>query len=177
MGVNQAIEKDINLSISLKLKRLLEVQGYEIIMTREIDEALHEEGADKTSKQMDMRKRVEIINDSKAAAAVSIHQNSFTEGSSHGAQVFYYPLSEEAKNLALTIQAKIKEEIADDNHREAKSNDSYYMLKKTSCPLVIVECGFLSNYDEAELLITEEYQNQIANAIQIGILEYLEQKK
>lgn len=175
VGVNQAIEKEINLSIAQMLKEALENDGFEIVMTRETDEALHNEGETKATKQVDMRKRVTLINQSGATAAVSIHQNSFTDESSHGAQVFYHSQSEQGKQMALVLQAKIKESIADDNHREAKANDSYYMLKKTECPLVIVECGFLSNAKEAELLITEEYQQQMAEAIAAGITQYVEQ--
>ncbi|MFA9464819.1 MAG: N-acetylmuramoyl-L-alanine amidase [Velocimicrobium sp.] len=174
VGVNQAIEKDINLSIAQKLKEILKADGFEIVMTRESDEAVHSEGESTTTKRSDMRSRVARINESGAKAAISIHQNSFTDGSSHGAQVFYHPQSEEGKNMALVLQAKIKEIIADDNHREAKANESYYMLKKTECPLVIVECGFLSNEQEANLLMTEEYQKKMAEAISQGLKKYLD---
>lgn len=173
IGVNNALEKDINLSVSLKLKELLEKQGYEIVLTREADEALHAEG-ENGSKQEDMKRRVDVINEAKAVLAVSIHQNSFTQESSHGAQVFYHPESEEGKKLALVMQKTIKEMIGDDNHREAKSNDSYYILRKTEGLVIIIECGFLSNYKEAELLITEDYQNKMAEAICAGLVEYLD---
>lgn len=173
IGVNNALEKDINLAVSLKLKELLEKQGYEIVLTREADEALHAEG-ENGSKQEDMKRRVDVINEAKAVLAVSIHQNSFTQESSHGAQVFYHPQSEEGKKLALVMQETIKEMIADDNHREAKSNDSYYILRKTEGLVIIIECGFLSNYKEAELLITEDYQNKMAEAICAGLVKYLD---
>jgi len=174
VAVNQAIEKDINLSIALKLKEILTEDGFEIVMTRETDQAINNDGEAKTTKRADMINRVALINASGAKAAVSIHQNSFTEESSHGAQVFYHPQSEDGKNMALALQSKIKELIADGNHREAKANESYYMLKKTECPLVIVECGFLSNVQEANLLITEEYQQKMAEAIAEGIKQYLD---
>lgn len=138
IGVNNALEKDINLAVSLKLKELLEKQGYEIVLTREADEALHAEG-ENGSKQEDMKRRVDVINEAKAVLAVSIHQNSFTQESSHGAQVFYHPQSEEGKKLALVMQETIKEMIADDNHREAKSNDSYYILRKTEGLVIIID--------------------------------------
>lgn len=173
IGVNNALEKDINLAVSLKLKELLEKQGYGIVLTREADEALHAEG-ENGSKQEDMKRRVDVINEAKAVLAVSIHQNSFTQESSHGAQVFYHPQSEEGKKLALVMQETIKEMIADDNHREAKSNDSYYILRKTEGLVIIIECGFLSNYKEAELLITENYQNKMAEAICAGLVKYLD---
>lgn len=165
------LEKEINLSISLLLKEKLEAAGYKVVMTRQTDTGLYSEG-DSNKKRADMQKRVALINESGADIAVSIHQNSFTEESSHGAQTFYHPTSLEAQKLAETIQAEIKNTVLDDNHRVAKSNDTYYMLKKSTCPLVIVECGFLSNYAEARLLITQEYQEKIAEGIFQGICAY-----
>ena len=132
------LEKEINLSISLILKEKLETAGYKVLLTRETDEGLYSEG-DSNKKRADMQKRVALVNQSGADIAVSIHQNSFTQESSHGAQTFYHPSSIEAQKLAETIQAEIKNVVMDDNHRVAKSNDSYYMLKKSVCPLVIVE--------------------------------------
>lgn len=173
VGINQALEKDINLKISLYLKEQLEREHFTVILTRTEDVGLYDE-SDSNKKRSDMKKRVDIINQSDADLAISIHQNSFQEQTSKGAQVFYHTQSEEGKKLAEIIQAKLKENIHDGNHRMAKSNDSYYMLKNTSCPLVIVECGFLSNSTEAEKLCTEEYQEQLALAIHMGILQYLE---
>lgn len=176
VGVDGTLEKDINLAISLKLKDLLEQENIKVIITRTEDKAVGQtEGEAK--KQEDMRSRVEMINESNADLAVSIHQNSFTEESSKGAQVFYHPESEAGEKLALLIQEKIKQSVDDDNHRQAKSNDSYYMLKKTTCPIVIVECGFLSNYAESALLNEEAYQKKIAEGIKEGILSYLEEQK
>lgn len=176
VGVDGTLEKDINLAISLKLKDLLEQENIKVIITRTEDKAVGQtEGEAK--KQEDMRSRVEMINESNADLAVSIHQNSFTEESSKGAQVFYHPESEAGEKLALLIQEKIKQSVDDDNHRQAKSNDSYYMLKKTTCPIVIVECGFLSNYAESALLNEEAYQKKIAEGIKEGILAYLEEQK
>lgn len=172
VGVNNALEKDINLSIALKLKSLLEQNDIRIIMTRETDEGLYEE-SDSNKKNADLRKRVEIINSSDAVIAVSIHQNSFPEESSKGAQVFYHSKSPEGKILAEIIQEQIKETIGDGNHRLAKSNESYYMLKKTENPLVIVECGFLSNWKESELLVDDAYQARMAWAIHLGIMNYI----
>ena len=104
---------------------------------------------------------------------VSIHQNSYPEEDVDGAQVFYYSGSAEGKLLGGMVQESLKREIADGNHRVAKANKDYYLLKKSTCPAVIVECGFLSNPAEAALLATEEYQEKIAFAIHLGILEYL----
>lgn len=174
VGVNEILEKDINLKISLLLKDLLEKEGFEVIMTRTEDCGLYN-STDSNKKRSDMQKRVEIINNSNAVIAVSIHQNSFEQESSKGAQVFYHNVSDKGKILGETLQETIKTVIADGNHRMAKSNDSYYMLRKTQCPLVIVECGFLSNYQEAKLLTEDEYQKKMAGAIRDGIKKYIEQ--
>ncbi len=176
IGVNKALEKDINLSISFKLKRLLEDNNIKVVMTREDDNGLYK-ASDRDKKGVDMRNRVSIINSSEAIFAVSIHQNSFAQESSRGAQVFYHQNSEEGKILAEIIQEQVKQTINDGNHRLAKSNTSYYMLRNTRCPLVIVECGFLSNWKEAALLCDDLYQEKIALAIYLGIMDYINLEK
>ena len=176
VGVDGTLEKDINLKISLLLKEILEKEEIEIVLTRTEDKAVGQ-GDDKTGKQEDMRKRVEIINESSAVLAVSIHQNSFTGESSKGAQVFYHTQSEEGARLAKLVQEQIKLSVADNNHRMEKANDSYYLLKKTACPIVIVECGFLSNYEEAALLNDSIYQKKMAEGIANGIKAYLEENE
>ena len=106
-------------------------------------------------------------------AAVSIHQNSFSDSNVRGGQAFYYTHSVKGKKMASLIQEHLKS--ADkDNTREAKANDSYYLLIHTPCICVIVECGFLSNAAEAELLISDEYQNRLADSITDGVKEYFE---
>lgn len=172
VGINGALEKDINLSIALKLKKLLEQNDYNVIMIREDDSGLYSE-SDSNKKAVDMRKRVDIINNSNAVLAISIHQNSFTQESIKGAQVFYYSNSREGKEFAEIMQKQLKGTLQDGNKRMAKANDSYYMLKKTQCPIVIVECGYLSNHTEAALLIDGNYQEKMAFAIHLGLLSYL----
>ena len=105
---------------------------------------------------------------------LSIHQNSYPEEAIHGAQVFYYEDSVEGKKLAEILQRHLVEGLDKTNHRQAKGNKTYYMLKKTEATLVIVECGFLSNDREASLLTDEKYQKKVAKAICSGTLEYLD---
>jgi N-acetylmuramoyl-L-alanine amidase len=174
VGINGALEKDINLSIALKLKSLLEQNDINVIMLREDDSGLYSEG-DSNKKVADMRKRVDTINSSKAVLAISIHQNSFTQESIKGAQVFYFNRSVKSKTFAEIMQNQLKKSLADGNKRVAKSNDSYYMLKKTECPIIIVECGYLSNTTEAGLLLDGDYQEKMAWAIHLGIFNYLNQ--
>ena len=174
VGVNNALEKDINLAVALRLKNLLEQNDIRVIMTRTEDEGLYSE-SDSNKKRAELNNRIEIINSSDVLIAVSIHQNSFSQEYVKGAQVFYHAQSEQGRILAETIQEQLKETIKDGNHRKAKSNSSYYMLKHTDRPLVIVECGYLSNYTEANLLTDEEYQEKMAWAIHLGIMKYLNQ--
>ena len=144
IGINDALEKDINLQIALKLQKILEQNNIKVVMTRNTDAGLYSEGAT-NKKAEDMQKRCKIIEDSNALFTVSIHQNSYT----------------------------LIEQVDPDNHRAAKANESYYLLKKTPTPTVIVECGFLSNPIEAELLLQDDYQDQLVNAIYTGIETYL----
>lgn len=170
VGINGAIEKDVNLKIAIKLKRLLEEQGIKVIMTREDENGLAD------SKVEDLKKRVSIINQEKPLLAVSIHQNSYQGESIHGAQVFYFTHSQEGEKAAKIIQEALLEADSE-NTRSAKANDTYYMLKKTEVPVVIVECGFLSNQKEADLLVTEEYQQKVAEAVVNGIIKYISGEK
>ncbi|MBO5197231.1 MAG: N-acetylmuramoyl-L-alanine amidase [Lachnospiraceae bacterium] len=171
VGVNQIEEKAINLAIAYRLKALLELNDVTVILTRETDDGLYDPAAS-NKKADDLKKRVSLIEESKAALTVSIHQNSYPDEACRGAQTFYYTGSEDGKVLAEILQKQLKSVLADGNHREAKGNDSYYMLKKSICPTVIVECGFLSNPQEADLLASEEYQEKVAFALHLGILEY-----
>ncbi len=172
VGINGALEKDINLEIVKKLKVFLEQADIEVILTRDSDMGLYDENAS-NKKVQDMKRRVEIIETSEPVMTVSIHQNSYHEEYVHGAQTFYYANSEQSKLLAEKIQLLLLDEIDGDNTRTAKSNDSYYLLKKTSSPIVIVECGFLSNSEEAEKLSSDYYQEKLAWAIHLGILQYI----
>lgn len=172
VGINKAEEKDINLKIAKYLKKLLEADDIEVVMTRNDENGLYSESS--TNKKVeDMRKRCEIIDQAKPVFTVSIHQNSYPEEYVKGAQVFYYGESAEGKKLADILQNVLIEQLDPSNHRQAKANESYYLLKKTSSPTVIVECGFLSNSEEASLLVTKEYQKKVAKAVHTGILQYL----
>lgn len=124
-----------------------------------------------------MKMRCLLIQNAQPDCVVSIHQNSFSDASAKGAQVFYFEGSEEGKRLGETLQSFLVEYLDKENHRLAKGNTSYYLLKKTEVPLVIAECGFLSNGEEAALLVTEEYQEKVAEAICEGVLAYLAEKE
>lgn len=172
IGINKEKEKDINLKIAKELEKQLKDEGIKIVMTRKDEGGLYQKSSN-NKKVEDMRKRCEIITKAKPVFTVSIHQNSYPEESVKGAQVFYYGQSQEGKRLAETLQKTLVEQLDPQNHRQAKANESYFLLKKTPSPTVIVECGFLSNREEADLLATEAYQKKVAEAVKTGILEYL----
>ena len=172
VGINGAVEKDINLIIALRVKELLTMQGVDVVMTRENDAGLYPKTGD-NRKIRDMQKRVELINKERPALTVSIHQNSYTDERVSGAQTFYMTGSEEGKRAAEILQEQMITTLAPDKERVAKENGSYYLLKHVDGPIVIAECGFLSNAKEAEFLCNEEYQEKVAWAIHLGILRYL----
>ncbi len=169
IGVNGALEKDINLAIGKMLKEALEKENIQVVLTRDKDEMLA------GSKSEDMKERVKIMNDAKPVLVVSVHQNSYVTEQESGAQVFYYSNSEKGKVLALDLQENLKK-LDTSNKREAKANDTYYILRHTEVPTVIVECGFLSNWEEAEKLTTEVYQQELALAVCDGILQYIREE-
>ena len=173
VGVNGALEKDINLSIVKKLQTLLEEEGFTVHLTRESDQLLGP--ANSTAKKKDdMIARIDFITKIHPFFTISIHQNSFTSPNTSGPQVFYYKDSELSATMAQILQDVMNEYLQPKKKREAQANTNYYLLTRTPTPTVIVECGFLSNPTEADLLCSDEYQNKVANAVFLGILSYYE---
>ena len=158
-------EAEINLQITKKLKEYLTNFGFNVVLTRNGDDAL---GKDKTS---DMEKRKQIINRVNPFMVISIHANSFTDSSEYGTQTFYKQNNEKSKELADSIQEQMKVHLS--NARENSNHGEYYMLECSSAISCIVECGFLSNSNDEELLNDEEYRNNVAYSIYSGIVKYL----
>ncbi|MBQ3558685.1 MAG: N-acetylmuramoyl-L-alanine amidase [Agathobacter sp.] len=173
VGVNGALEKDINLSIVNKLQKLLEEEGFTVYLTRDKDTLLAPANSS-SQKKDDMIARIEMITRLEPFFTVSIHQNSFTDASTSGPQVFYYKDSEESATMAQVVQDVLNTQLNPSKKRAPQANENYYLLTRTPTPTVIVECGFLSNPIEADLLTQEEYQSRVANSIFIGILSYYE---
>lgn len=171
---NGVIEKDINLSISLKTKAALESKGYKVIMTRSEDVGLYTEGKKVREKKIeDLGNRVKIKKENKCDAFISIHQNMFPQKNCKGAQV-WSANNEPSQKLGKIIQQKFKEEVDQNNKRKAKVAKKEYKILNDGYEgaSVIVECGFLSNPEECELLGKEDYQNKIANTLANAIDEY-----
>lgn len=176
IGINGSREKHINLAITQKLKYYLEANDIKVVLTREGDAGLYDADAE-NKKVQDMKRRIEIMEAACPLAVISIHQNSYPEEYVKGAQVFYHKDSKDGEQLASLLQESLRERLDPENHRRIKANDSYYLLKKTKIPTVIVECGFLSNSYEASLLSEPDYQDRVAWAIHMGIIRYINMKK
>ena len=174
IGVGGLEEKGINLQIAVKLKAALEEKGYTVVMTREEDKGLYDEDS-RNQKAQDMQRRIAMIKECRPVLCVSIHQNSYQDSAVYGPQVFYYQDSAQGKELAELIQAELNTGLEVARPREAKGNKTYYLLKRSESVLTIVECGFLTNPKEAELLQMAEYQKKVAEAVAKGIEAYLKE--
>lgn len=170
-------EEDINLMISLKLKRLIEQSGGIVIMTRETDRGLYTEESEtlRQKKVEDLRNRKELIDESQCEIFVSIHLNSFPQSRYYGAQTFYQKDDIHSEKLAMIIQEELRNILDKDNNRQPAATEDIYLLNEIIIPSTLVECGFLSNSTEENLLITEEYQEKIAWSIYVGIMKYFSQ--
>ena len=175
IGINGAPEKDINLRITEKLRQYLEADGIRVVLTRETEDGLYDASAP-NKKVQDMKRRIEKIEQADPVLTVSIHQNSYHEEAIRGGQVFYYKTSVRGKKLAQILQERFDYVLGDANKRQAKANDNYYLLLHVKEPIIIAECGFLSNWEEAEKLETKEYQDRLAWTLHMGIMEYLNQE-
>ena len=165
--VNDVYEKNINLNIALLLERELEKNGASVIMTRDKDYDL---AGPKSSfrKKSDFDNRINLINTSGADMYISIHLNYLDDSSYYGPQVFY---SKDNNNLALVIQKNMNK-LLDGNREIKKIPNDIYMYNKLMPSGVLIECGFLSNSYEREKLVLLMYQEQIAKAICMGIIDY-----
>ena len=172
-------EKGINLSILLKLRDLLTMSGYTVEVTRDTDRSIHDSGIEgiANQKSSDMDNRLELFNKYDNAICLSIHQNQFTDPKYSGAQMFYAPTNPQSESLAQSLQNAFHTMIQPENEREIKQcGKELFLCYFCENPTVMVECGFLSNPDEAALLATEEYQHKVAFTIYAGLQQFLSGK-
>ena len=166
-------EAQTNLKIALKLQNLLEQSGCTVILTRSDENGIYDLDS-KTLKQKkisDIRNRVKIGNESSADIFVSIHLNKIPQEQYDGWQTFYNKNSEQGQKLAKLIQSNLNESIQKENKRVAAKIENIYIINNVEIPTTIVECGFLSNSQEKELLLTDSYQNRLAWGIYNGIID------
>ncbi|WP_268035353.1 N-acetylmuramoyl-L-alanine amidase CwlD [Clostridium tagluense] len=171
---NGTLEKNINLSIALKLKQKLQKLGYEVVMTREEDTGLYSRsGTIRESYTEDLKKRCNLKKSSNCDMLISIHLNYFTESKYYGAQVWYSNYKD-SSILAAVTQKNLRIDLEPSNKRVQKpAKNAYRILRENDImPSVIVECGFLSNYEEEQKLKSDEYQQKIAESISKSIGEF-----
>lgn len=166
---NGITEAELNLEISLKLKKIYEDNGYTVDLTREDGKDLC---GDTFIKRNDMNQRVKKINSGNYAFGISIHQNTFSDTKYRGAQTFYSTGNASSKDLALNVQNSIKLYMKNTT-RDIVRRDNIYLLNRVTIPMVIVECGFLTNAEEAALLKSYEYQKELAYSIYYGSIKIL----
>jgi N-acetylmuramoyl-L-alanine amidase len=171
------LEKDINLQVSLELKRLLEKNGVNVNMTRTKDIALDGLNNESSSRhRRDLLARVSIINKTDPDVFISIHVNAEKSPKVRGPMVFYYRKSQESKNLAMTIQKSVEHAYIKSGQkvpaRSPLANSSLFLLCNTKRPGVIIEMGFLTNPDDKNLLKSKEFQKVFADAIVQGLKDY-----
>lgn len=173
-SANGVHEDDINLAITLKVQNLLEQSGATVILTRSDENGIYD--LDKKTlrekKVSDIQNRVKIGNESSADIFISIHLNKIPQSQYWGWQTFYRKDDEQSKKIADSIQNSLKTTIQRENDRVALGIDNIYIVKNVNIPIGIVECGFLSNPEEEQLLQQEEYQDKLAWGIYTGIMDY-----
>lgn len=169
------LEKDINLSISLTLRDIFDFFGFNTVMTRETDKLIYDPGNNgiKNKKVSDIHNRLAITQEYAGSILISIHQNYFTQSKYNGAQTFYSVNNPESEKLALNIQKSIVSLMQPENQREIKpTGDEIYLLYHAENTAVMVECGFLSNPEEAEKLNDDSYRKEMALAVFAGTYKY-----
>ena len=172
--VTGTTEAQTNLKIALKLQNLLEQSGATVILTRSDENAIYDldKNTLREKKISDIHNRVKIGNESSADIFVSIHLNKIPQSQYYGWQCFYKKNDEQSIKLAKTLQENLNDAIQKENKRVAMQLDSVYIMKHVEIPISIVECGFLSNPEEEQQLLTDSYQDKLAWGIYNGIMDY-----
>lgn len=180
VGVNGLVEKDINLAIALALAENLKANNFQVILVRDGDYSVGDQSLSTVAerKRSDTKNRVRLVEETGECLLVSIHQNQFSQSQYSGAQMFYSPNNPESALLAECIRESVVSSLQPDNTRQNKeAGEEIYLLTHCQVPAVLVECGFLSNPEEADLLSQEAYQQDMAAAIYNGIVSFLEQRE
>lgn len=176
VGKSGVLEKDVNLSIVLGLRDMLEVSGFEVVLTRDEDISIYDVGTEgiRNQKLSDMDNRLEIVQSHPDSIFLCIHQNNFTDPQYYGGQMFYNNNNPNNRTLAQIMQNRFAL-LQEGNDREIKlSGDELFLLKSNPNPSLMIECGFLSNPEEEQKLSTWEYQQKVAFTIYGGLMEYID---
>ena len=175
VGKNGVFEKDLNLAVAFALSDALERKGITTLLTRDEDILLYDRNSNYQGqkKAQDLAERRRIAESCENAIFVSIHMNSFPEEKYKGLQVYYSENHEQSHVLAQKIQSAVSKELQPENDRQCKSGTDIYLLERLTCPSVLIECGFLSNHEECELLSTEKYQKTLSELMAKAIYEHI----
>jgi len=177
VGFTGTTEQAINLEIVLKLQKLIEQSGSKVILTRSDENGIY--SADSTSirnkKISDIKNREYIVDNSNADIFISIHLNKYQDSKYSGWQTFYQSKIDNSKLLATSIQNELNNNINNDNKRVPMAIKGVYLMEHISIPGVVVECGFISNPNEEELLKQETHQSKLAWGIYTGVQKYFQQ--
>ena len=178
VGIGGLLEKDLNLSVSGKIASLLEFEGYTVVMTREDDSLLYSKDAPGGKKSQDLRSRLEFEKKYPDGVFISVHMNKFPFEYCRGVQVYYSDNNPESRVIAEGLMKSVKAYIQPENNREIKAADSsIYILNNIKIPAVLIECGFISNFDEAKLLQTDEYRSIISAVFSYSVINSLSNNK
>ncbi len=175
IGVNGVYEKDLNLIIANELGSILSDNGFAVIYTRTTDALLYkeEENIYGIRKISDLKNRCKFGAEYPNAIYISIHMNSYTGENCKGLQVYYSENNADSYSLASSVQRSVKEKLQNSNNRKVKEGKDIYLLKNLHNPAILIECGFLTNYEECEKLSEKEYQKELSFSIFCGIIEYV----
>lgn len=179
VGFNGTTEQATNLAIALKLQRLIEQSGAKVVLTRSDENGIYSSDSNsiRNKKISDIKNRVKIGNESSADLFISIHLNKYPPSEIYrGWQTFYQKKDENSKMIANLIQQNLNKNIEFKNDRSPLPITEVYIMNNVTIPCVIIECGFLSNKEEAQLLTTDVYQNKLAWGIFIGLQDYFSKK-
>ena len=176
VGENGIYEKDLNLAIALEIGRLLEEKGYIVVYTRTDDRLLYQdhENIKGIRKISDLKNRCKVAERYPDATFISIHMNSFGSEKYSGLQVYYSDNNSGSRDLANTIQNRVRADLQPNNTRTTKVGGDIYLLENMGNTSIMIECGFLTNKSECEKLSQKEYQKQLSFSIVCGIIEYME---
>lgn len=167
------LESNVNLQISLRLRDLLNLLGYDTLMIRTTDVSIYTKGETIAAKKVsDLKERVRIVNEAENALLISIHQNHFSDSKYSGAQVFY-AATEGSEALAKTMQQTFLDSLNPGSRRQAKKSNGIYLMEHIDCAGILVECGFLSNPQEEANLRNPDYQKKVCCAIAASLSCYL----
>ena len=174
VGKTGTLEKDLNLSIALKLKDELLNNGFNVVMTRDTDVMLNNKNEKNNKKRSDLNNRVKIANKIENGLFISIHMNSFADESQNGAQIFYSKNNEKSKIFAQILETNLKENLDNNNKRVSKPADNnIFIMNHINIPACLIECGFISNYNDEKNLKNDDYQNKIVNCLLKSIKNYM----